>query len=215
MDYPLRQAGLVHQKNEMPNSDAFDPQLRLDARSGLPEDWRFLLADYPRETWTAHTNLGEHTRFWLSIHRYFRITGVQLASRGDDYREGRISSHEFRTAIAPRLQQFLETLDHHHRIEDHVFFPKFMAADRRFVKGIELLEADHSIVDAEVHQMINTANDLLRTPADDGETLKRVGMAFAGSSDRIVKLLGRHLDDEEEIVVPLMLDRGEGELMGG
>ena len=116
--------------------------------------------------------------------------------------------------MAPRLQQFLQTLDHHHRIEDNVFFPKFMAAEERLIKGIELLEKDHHTIDAEVHQMITVANALLQTRHGDSDGLKRNGENFAISSDRIVKLLSRHLDDEEEIVVPLMIDRGEVELMG-
>lgn len=191
-----------------------DDSLSIETRSGLPEDWRFLLAKYPRDEWMAHTGIGEHTKFWLSIHRHFRMMGAHLMSKTDDYREGRISGADFRIQMAPRLQQFLGTLDHHHRIEDQVFFPKFMEAEQRLVKGIELLEADHHVIDAEVQHMIEVANALIRTEANDREGLKKLGAGFANSSERIVKLLGRHLDDEEEIVVPLMLDRGEVELMG-
>ncbi len=189
--------------------------LSLETRTGLPEEWRFLLADYPKESWRSHTKLGEHAKFWLSIHRHFRIMGAHLISTSEDYREGRVTVEEFRSNMAPRLQQFLGTLDHHHRIEDNVFFPNFMAAEKRLVKGIELLEEDHHVIDAEVHHMIDVANALLQTGPKDSDGLKRNSADFAESGIRIVKLLGRHLDDEEEIVVPLLLDRGEIELMGG
>ena len=90
-----------------------------------------------------------------------------------------------------------------------------MEAEKRLVAGIELLEADHEVIDAEVQHMIEVANALLQTNAADKDRLKKNGEDFAVSSRRIVKLLGRHLDDEEEIVIPLLLDRGEGELMPG
>lgn len=189
-------------------------ELSIETRSGLPEEWRFLYHEHPKDGWISHSSLGEHTRFWLSIHRHFRMNGVHLLSQSSAYREGKIDGNTFRQTMAPRLQQFLQTLDHHHRIEDQVFFPKFTAAENRLAKAIDLLEADHEVIDAEVHHMVQVANTLLQVQASDSEGLKRSGEAFANSSERIVKLLGRHLDDEEEIVVPLMLDRGEVELMG-
>ena len=38
--------------------------LALDARTGLPEDLKVLIAQYPREVWTSHGNLGEMAKFW-------------------------------------------------------------------------------------------------------------------------------------------------------
>ena len=174
-----------------------------------------MLVDYPPDSWLSHTALGEHARFWLSVHRHFRMMGSHLTSLTSDFREGQMTPEKFRTTLAPRLQQFLGTLDHHHRIEDHHFFPLFMAAEKRLVKGIELLEEDHHTIDAEIHNMVTAANALLQTDGTNAENLKVTGNNFADTSERIVKLLHRHLDDEEEIVVPIMLDRGEVELMGG
>ncbi len=189
-----------------------DP-LSIETREGLPDEWLFLREKYPRDTWMANSDLGEHARFWLSIHRHFRMMGAHLQSQSDTYREGLIDAGTFRQTMAPRLQQFLQTLDHHHRIEDGVFFPKFMAAEKRLIKGIELLEEDHHVIDAEVHNMVEIANKLLQSDPANSDQLKRNGEAFANCSERIVALLGRHLDDEEDIVVPLMLDRNEIELM--
>ena len=194
---------------------AFPAELGIEQRDGLPEEWRFMLADYPREQWMSHSALGEHARFWLSVHRHFRMMGSHLTSLGSSFREGDMTPEKFLTTLAPRLQQFLGTLDHHHRIEDNHFFPIFMEAEKRLVKGIELLEEDHHVIDAQVHHMINVANALLQTGVEDHDGLKRAGNDFADASDKIVALLHRHLDDEEEIVVPVMLDRGEVELLGG
>lgn len=193
-------------------SNSADP-LSIERRSGLPPEWLFLLEDYPRESWLTHASMGDHTRFWLAIHRNFRLMGKQLLEGSDEYERGVVTAEEFRRSMAGRLQQFLGSLDHHHRIEDHLFFPLFMAAEKRLVPGIELLETDHTVIDAEVHNMVDVANALLRTESADTDGMKRNGENFAMSSRRIVKLLGRHLDDEEEIVIPLILDRGEDELM--
>lgn len=193
--------------------DAGLPDLSIETRRGLPAEWLFLLDAYPREAWLGHGNLGEHTKFWLQIHRHFRMMGSHLTANVGAYREGLVTAEAFRAAMAPRLQQFLGTLDHHHRIEDHLFFPKFMEAEKRLVKGIELLEADHTVIDAEVHHMVAVANRLLQVPSTDADALKRSGEEFANSAERITALLSRHLDDEEEIVIPLLLDRGEESLM--
>jgi len=197
----------------MPTTEVTADPLSIETRDGLPEEWRFLVKDYPRESWTGHESLGEHTKFWLAVHRSFRMMGSHLTEQSNAYESGAVTAEQFRLAMVPRLQQFLGSLDHHHRIEDHLFFPKFMEAERRLVAGIELLEADHTVIDAEVHMMIEIANTLLQTNVSDKDGLKRTGENFAISSRRIVKLLGRHLDDEEEIVIPLLLDRGEEELM--
>ncbi|MDD9908968.1 MAG: hemerythrin domain-containing protein [Ahrensia sp.] len=194
-------------------TDVPNDHLSIEKRSGLPEEWRFLLLSYPRSDWLSHASLGEHTKFWLQVHRSFRMMGAHLNERTDAYESGIVTAEQFRHTMVRRLQNFLGSLDHHHRIEDHVFFPKFMEAEKRLVAGIELLEADHTVIDAQVHAMVDVANALLRSPASDKDALKRNGEDFAIASRRIVKLLDRHLDDEEEIVIPLLLDRGEEELM--
>ena len=40
-------------------------------------------------------------------------------------------------------------------------------------------------------------------------TLRRCSDAYADSSGALIKGLVRHLDDEEDLIVPLILDRGE------
>ena len=47
---------------------------------------------------------------------------------------------------------------------------------------------------------------------NDADRLRFAGDAYADASDRLMILLGRHLDDEEDLIVPLILDRGEHDL---
>jgi hypothetical protein len=56
----------------------------------------------------------------------------------------------------------------------------------------------------------DTANALLRAlAASDGGNLTRCGDDYAAASGSLIKSLVRHLDDEEDLIVPLILDRGE------
>ena len=38
---------------------------------------------------------------------------------------------------------------------------------------------------------------------------------YASENERLVAMLKRHLDDEEDLIIPLILDRGDRELIGG
>ena len=61
-------------------------------------------------------------------------------------------------------------------------------------------------------QTADTANALLRALAGDADALRRCGDDYAAASGALLKGLIRHLDDEEDLIVPLILDRGEAAL---
>jgi hypothetical protein len=54
-----------------------------------------------------------------------------------------------------------------------------------------------------------TANALLQALQADGDILRRCGDDYADASAALLKGLTRHLDDEEDLIVPLILDRSE------
>ncbi len=108
----------------------------------------------------------------------------------------------------PRLQFLLSQLDLHHRIEDYHYFPIFRAADVRLARGFAVLEGDHHAIHADMDVTAETANALLRALAGSGD-LARCGDAYAAASAGLRQGLIRHLDDEEDLIVPLILDRGE------
>ena len=45
--------------------------------------------------------------------------------------------------------------------------------------------------------------------SSDRDNLRRCGDDYAGASGALIKGLLRHLDDEEDLIVPLSLDRSE------
>ena len=53
------------------------------------------------------------------------------------------------------------------------------------------------------------ANALLQALRADADSLRRSSDDYADASGVLIKGLVRHLDDEEDLIVPLILDRGE------
>ena len=186
--------------------------LNLDTRAGWPDDLRLYLERYPRPVWPSHANLGEMARFWLEIHGGFRRLGGALETGTRDFREGRIPAEEFRAWLAPRLQTLLSHLHGHHQIEDYQFFPLFSAAEPRLVRGFEVLERDHEQIHATIVAVVESANALVRAAPADLDLIRGAGDAYARNSDELLRRLDRHLGDEEDLIIPLILDRGEAAL---
>lgn len=183
--------------------------LNLARRSGWPDDLRVLIARYPREQWDTHANLGAMARFWLSRHAMFRELSAAIEQITGQYRDQMLQPAEFARQFVPRLQFLLDQLNVHHQIEDLHYFPIFRAADTRLVRGFDILEGDHHHIHADMARTADNANALLQALKADVDTLSRCSDAYAESSGVLIKGLIRHLDDEEDLIVPLILDRGE------
>ena len=186
--------------------------LALAHRTGWPENLRVLLERYPRERWDAHANLGEMARFWLSRHAMFRELSETIEQVTQRFRAGKLPPAEFARQFAPRLQFILDQLNVHHQIEDFHYFPIFRAADARLAIGFDVLEGDHHHIHGDMARTAETANAFLQALRSDTDTLRRCSDGYADASATLLKGLIRHLDDEEDLIVPLILDRGEEKL---
>lgn len=186
--------------------------LALARRSGWPDDLRALLARFPRGQWQGHANLGEMAQFWLSRHAMFRELSGMIADIEARFRGGTLPAAELPQLLVPRLQFLLQQLNTHHQIEDLHYFPIFRAADTRLARGFDVLEADHHAIHADMARTAETANGLLRALSGSAETLVRPAEDYAAASGALRKGLVRHLDDEEDLIVPLILERGEDAL---
>jgi hypothetical protein len=198
--------------SDPPRETLMTADLQLDTRAGWPEELRLYLERYPRPVWPDHTNLGEMARFWLQIHDGFRGLGGALKTKTSDFLEGRVPPEEFRVWLGPRLQTLLSHLHGHHQIEDYQFFPLFSAAEPRLVRGFEVLERDHEQIHETIVEVVDSASTLLRAEPADLDHIRRAGDGYAMQSDALLRRLGRHLGDEEDLIIPLILDRGEAAL---
>lgn len=190
-----------------------DGEMKPDllTRTGLPDDLLVLAARYPRETWQGHKNLGELARFWLDRHGMFRELGGALAEGAADFREERVESEPFIRWLAPRFNFFLRELHNHHMVEDHHYFPHFRDADRRLTRGFDILDTDHATIDRLIHELAE-AGTTLDAALRGGKDLPAARAKLSERFDGTLHALLRHLDDEEDLIVPLILERTEAGL---
>jgi len=189
-----------------------DPQLLLGHRSGLPEDLRYLLERYPRDQWQAHENLGGMAQFWLQRHDMFRELGGMLTQSVSDYREGQLEAQPFASFFVPRLQFFLQQLHGHHQIEDMHYFPVFTRAESGLKRGFDLLDNDHHVIHDALERNAHGANGFLGKLGEGRDAARYAADSYAKDTEDLVAMLLRHLEDEEDLIVPVILDRGEAKL---
>jgi Hemerythrin HHE cation binding domain len=192
-----------------------DPEMdfdsHIDARKGWPDELRVLLREHPRDSW--RTNASPLARFWIDKHRHFRHQATTLQAATDAYREARMTAAQYGAWLAPRLQGFIAELHGHHQIEGFHYFPAFRAADPRLTTGFDVLAADHELLHAGMLALIEAANGFLATlrtdPSVDADAARHAADRYIDASELLYRRLARHLDDEEDLIIPLMLARSE------
>jgi iron-sulfur cluster repair protein YtfE (RIC family) len=176
-----------------------DP-LDLDRRTGLPDALRILAEKYPREIWETHPEFNALTRFWLDRHLMFRRLQGMLIAETETYLDRTADPARYAANLSGLAGTFLNELHGHHGIEDAHYFPLLASRDARLTSGFELLDSDHHALDAGLHGLADRTNAVLRSPAAVPAEALRVDLV------RFEALLDRHLIDEEELVVPMILE---------
>ena len=188
-----------------PDSPDFD-SLDLDRRDGLPGEWLALLRRHPRAGWPGHPGLGATAEFWLERHAAFRGLGAALEEATQRFRGGGRGPDDFQAWFAPRLQLLLSELNGHHQVEDLHYFPLFRRAEPRLVPGFALLDRDHKTLHLSLVETAEAANALLQALARSPEDADGTAAAYAETSARLLTRMARHLDDEEDLVIPLLIE---------
>jgi hypothetical protein len=180
----------------------------LAVRTALPEPLRVLVDRYPRTGWEAHPNFTALTRFWLDRHLGFRRMQGLLAAETRAFLSREREPADFGRGLLRVGGRLLDELHGHHTVEDRHYFPLLKQLDPRLGAGFELLEADHDALDAAMAGLAGAANAVL-----DAVRAGKAAEAAAAALDRnlagFARLLDRHLIDEEELVVPVILDHPE------
>lgn len=180
----------------------------LDTRPALPDEWLALLRRHPRDSWAAHPRLGGTAAFWLERHAAFRSLAAALDEATQRFHGGGLAAEDFAAWFAPRLQLLLSELNGHHQVEDLHYFPAFRRAAPDLTPGFGLLDRDHRTLHADLFATAEAANAfrqaLARTPDVEGPAA-----AYAEASARLLRRMARHLDDEEDLVIPLLIEHDE------
>ena len=183
-----------------------------DANAGWPAELKSLLERHPRATWpTAHS---ANVAFWLAVHERLRRDAAGLDAAGDEYRAGRSSPPQLAIIAAPRLRGLVAAMQGHHQIEDFDYFPEFRRAEPRLAAGFDRLEREHATLNRSVDAALaalaerRAAADRANDPASDS-TLKLAAQRYTDAAATLSAELLRHLHDEENLVVPLLLERAD------
>jgi iron-sulfur cluster repair protein YtfE (RIC family) len=175
----------------------------LETRTGLPDALRVLADALPRSGWEAHPNFDALTRFWLDRHLMFRDVLGRLRRGSELYLDRQLDPRRHAAETARYAGFLLNELHGHHGIEDAHYFPALMRLDTRLVRGFELLDADHHALDGHIHRMAETTNAFLSRLGQAEERDR--GADLSAALARFETFLDRHLTDEEDLVVPVIL----------
>lgn len=180
--------------------------LSLETRTGLPDALQVLLRDHPREAWEADPNFNGLIAFWLDRHIMFRKLGTLLQEESRCVIDAKADPRRFAQAVAHYGGMLVNQLHGHHQIEDHHYFPVLATRDRRIEKGFTLLDADHHALDGHLNRFVDTANTAIGGVT--GPDPKAAAAGFLVAAEGLDTLLRRHLDDEEDLIVPVILKYG-------
>lgn len=153
-------------------------------------------------------------RFWIDKHNYLRQQSEGIIGANDEFRAGRIDPEQFGSWLAPRLQSFLSVLHGHHQIEDFHYFPAFRRTEPRLNPGFDVLARDHELVHhgiAGIVESVNTFFSTLQSDATGADDARRhAADRYIEASQLLHTRLIRHLEDEEDLIIPLMIRQDEG-----
>ena len=182
----------------------------LQKRSGLPHTLQVLLSEFPREKWADHDNFIGLISFWLDRHLLFRQIMDTMIDQTQQVMDNRIEPERYSSQMSRYARLFVGQLHGHHHIEDTHYFPILANRDFRLQRGFAILDADHHELDHQLHLFTDAANPVI-TPA--GPTKYPTGAGyFLEVLNQFNGFLNRHLEDEEELVVPVILKYGVGDL---
>lgn len=176
--------------------------IRTDA---MPTEMQILLDAYPRDSWEAHPGFRDKTRQWLGAHRMFRQLSASVRQDTETFLDGEKDAEDYAGRLAYRGNALVGNLHGHHGWEDYSYFPELAAADPRFDAGIEILEHDHEVLDTVLDSFTHLANRTIKLVQLDQAAAHDEAGKLHTVAQTIEALLQRHLSDEEELAVPIIL----------
>jgi iron-sulfur cluster repair protein YtfE (RIC family) len=176
-------------------------------RHPLPEDIRDRLYSPERDQWQDHPHyLISNARALQRNHRNLKRQARQyhgalthLLELSETERNTQ-ANRQLLTTIGNHGKSLLKNLHSHHGFEDSSVFPALRQYHPRLAAGFDVLEKDHLALDAlldDIEQQLVEFPSLATNPWKVENTHRQAAGLEA--------LLHRHMDDEEDIIVPIYL----------
>lgn len=181
--------------------------LTLENRDGLPDALRVLIDEYPREGWEKDPGFNGLIQFWLDRHLMFRRLLTEMRSGTESVIDRKISNDKFSAMVSRYGGMFVNGLHEHHTIEDTYYFPKLSQYDKRISRGFDILDKDHHALDVHLGSFVENANALIAR-RDDAAAMHEAAGAFHSQLSGLEGFINRHLLDEEDLIVPVILRYG-------
>ena len=162
-------------------------------------------AHYPRESWAEHPNFRPATENWLGAHRMFRYLAELVLRETSMFLEGTLSADEFAADLGYYGDALVQNLHGHHRWEDRSYFPELLAAEPICQKRFEALSADHQNLDEMLEQFTLQSNRVIKLLHLDEAQARDAAKALRPICETLRTVLNQHLDDEENLAVPIIL----------
>lgn len=180
----------------------------LALRDTLPAEYRLILGEYPRAAWPSHRDFNGLAAFWLDRHLGFRHMLGRLTADAQARIDRRMAPEEFARRLSRQGSALLGDLVGHHQIEDDAYFPELARLEPRIARGFVMLDADHHALHDLIDRFAETANAALSVKAEAAQREKVA--AFLAHLQEFDRQLCRHLEDEEDLVVPVVLKHRVG-----
>ncbi len=179
-------------------------ELALETRDRLPDGLRVLLETHPRAEWESHGNFAGLVQFWLERHMMFRKLTALLREDAERAMDQALDPNIQQSRLARYGSMLVNELHAHHQIEDHQYFPVLVGLEPALVSGFTLLDQDHQAMDGLLDRFMQSANAVLKGQGTLGPFREEL-LSFDA-------LLDRHLEDEEDLIVPVLLKHGTDDL---
>jgi hemerythrin-like domain-containing protein len=181
------------------------PENHILKRESLSPEIKAALLGDPRDSWSVHSNFDGYANFWLRIHNNLR-GGSDYLVKGFQRLLDESESNLDEAVNTVRLKEVganvVSFAHHHHEIEDHNYFPQFVQLYPNVEHAISLLDSDHRVLEEALNDT-ELALKFLQNQTADRDAIAR---AYNGCQ-ALQSVFERHLWDEEEIIVPILLAR--------
>ena len=177
----------------------------IHTRDGWSAETDTLLKEYPREAWPNHPNFARSIQNWMGAHKGFRQLGRIVAGETEDFLDRKVAPEDYAAKLGYYGNILVRNLHGHHTWEDRSFFPEIQQADNRFEAGLDTLESDHEVLDKTIDTLTGAANRVIKlTQLDETQAISEAG-GLHETATSLERFLERHLTDEEDLIVPILL----------